>query len=346
MKKFFTWFYYLSKRQFKNWLFIILLLIMPLCAFGLRQVSIGIESTIKIGIVDEDNSVLSSDFISGLSEHSSIIGYTIYDNTASMEKAVLNGSVQCGYTILQGFENRVLNNSRVGLIRVYTKPESSISFLSNEIIFAKVFELCGYPALVKDIDEFNAFSNISDDEWASLKNSYETYLTNGKTFSFDYTNGDIDKTSSISITDYIKTPVRGIVALLIFLAALAGGFNYIKDKNSGFGWKMCIYDTAIPVFFCNISGIISLYIVGISGNITKEAATLLCYSLIVISFTCILSTLIKNLAIYCATIPIFVMGSIVCSPIFFNLSTFIPAMKVLQMFFMPTYYFLIFNVWN
>ena len=348
MKRFFTWFYYLSKRQLKNIFFILVLLLIPVSALMLKAFSSSLTGSLSIGVVDLDQTALSKDLVSALNttDKNSVVAYKIYNNIEAMDKDILSGKIQCGYSILSGFEAKVSENSLKGIIDVHSKPDSSIVLLSNELLFTYIFKEAGYYTLTKDMEDSNIFYNISDEYYEQLKAGYTQYLEAGHTFHFNYsqTDGTYISSNNINILDYIKTPVRGVVAVFIFISGLAGGFTFLKDSKNKITKKLCIFDIGIPVFFSAISGLISIFIIGINKGIFKEAVLTACYCAIVILFVFVLTKLIKNNISYCSTIPVFSLGSIICCPIFINLKTFLPIINILQYLFMPTYYFMLLDI--
>ena len=342
MKKFFVWFYYLSKRQIKNIFFLLMLLILPVLGLYINKTASSFNINVAIGVYDDDKSNLSLKFIDNLKSLDGIVNFIEYPSEDSLENAVLKGEIQCGYSLMKNFEKKLKNASYNNLISVTKTPEGSIAALSNELMFSKLFTDLGYYTMINDLDNSNVFSNVSDEELDTLKENYYSNMTNGRTFHFNYStaNGVFIASGNIDALTYIETPIRGIISIFIFISALAGGFTYLKDKKNAFKHTLHLYDIMIPVFFSTISCIATLITCGIFGNIMTELCTIILYSAVVILFVYILSSIINNSAIYCSTIPIFSLGSIVCCPVFFNLSNLLPFMKVVQLFFMPTYYFL------
>lgn len=348
MKRFFTWFFYLSKRQLMSVFFIIILLIMPICSVLLKEVANSLEASITIGIIDENNTELSYKFIDALEKNTGIVSYVKYNNREHLEKDLLDKRIQCGYVIVNNFDIKLTSGDNKQLIEIVSTPDNTIALLSNEILFAKLFEEMGYYTLLEDIKDSNIFEGITDEDYKALKEEYDTFIDSGKTFRFNYssTSGTYISSGNIDVLSYITTPIRGIVALFIFIGALSGGFTYLKDKKNGFKSYMCLYDITIPVIFVSISGIISITFSGITKSLVTETLTIIAYDAIIILFTFMLLRFINNSAIYCSTIPIFTIGSLVCSPIFINLATFFPFVRVIRIFFMPTHYYNIFNFLN
>lgn len=348
MKRFIIWFYYLSKRQLKNIFFLFVLLLIPISALTLKLSGSSLNATIAIGITDLDKSSLSEEFISSLSSYDNdhVVSFIVYDNISNMNNDVLAGKIQCGYSVLPGFQDNISDSRLKNLIDVHSKPDNSMVLLSNELLFTYVFKEAGYYTLIRDMENANIFGNISDEDYNRLKNDYLSNLSNDRTFSFNYsqTNGTYISSNNINILNYIQTPVRGIIALFIFISGLAGGFTFLKDSKNKVTNRLCIFDIGIPVIFASISGTIALFIVGTDKSIPKEIITMVCYSLLVILFVILITKLLRNNITYCSAIPVFSLGSLFCCPIFINLKTFLPVINILQYLFMPTYYFILCDI--
>ena len=348
MKRFITWTFYLSKRQLMNIFFIIILLIMPIASILLINVATSYEASISIGILDENNTSLSKKLVSNLTSANSIISYNIYTNEEQLISDVTSGKIQCGYIIVENFDTRIESGSTAKLLKLVSTPDNSIALLSNELLFSKVFEEMGYYSLMEEIKDANIFEDLNNEDYLAIRNDYDTFTSSGKTFNFNYTSnsGTYVTSNNINVLSYITTPIRGLVALCIFMGALAGGFTYLKDKRHGFKSVMCVYDILVPVVLTSISGVVSLMITNITKSLVTETLTIVLYDIVVILFVFLLSHMIRSFAVYCSTIPIFAIGSLVCSPIFINLATFFPVVKVIRIFFMPTHYYNILNYLN
>ena len=164
MKRFFTWFYYLSKRQLKNIFFVLVLLLIPLCSIMLKSFGNSLKASLAIGIVDLDKTSLSDDLVNSLNttDENSVVTFKVYDNTSDMDNDILSGKIQCGYSILSGFQDKVSKSSLKNLIDVHSKPDSSIILLSNELLFTYIFREAGYYTLIKDMEDSNIFNNIKE----------------------------------------------------------------------------------------------------------------------------------------------------------------------------------------
>ena len=324
---------------------IAVLLCMVILAVSMRVISKDVSASISIGFVTKDESVKTS-----LLAHEGLLKFKEYDTSEELTQSVSAGSIQCGYIIKDDFTERITEGDNRDLIMLVTSPDNIVSTLSNLVMIATIIENTACELLVDDVLHRDFFENISDEDIASLRKYYEEYSSNGSTFAFDYDALYEDykgSDASVNIFSYLVTPVRGIVAIFVFIIALTGGLSWFKDKNSNTyaniplnkrpSLKLLII--SIPTVIAMISGYLSLLVAGICDNYLHEFFTMFIYGLLCIVATYVLSTIV-NEHIYCGLIPVFILGSIICCPIFFNLANLIPAFKYLQNIFLPTYYFM------
>ena len=354
MKKTFYWCKLFFKRHLKRPSMIIILALMILIATALRLMSTDITASISVGFyIDE----YSDDYekISGLKDtlqnHEGILEFVFYDTRENLELAVRAGKFSCGYAFSSDFYTRLENEDSRNTIELISPPENSISILSNLIIIASIMENTAGELLIDDSKSLEIFSNVPEEDFEKLFEEYKKFASNGSTFSFDYDALYDDYTGSdqtINIFSYLVTPVKGIVAIFIFITALTGGVTWYRDKQSFTYSNIPIYRRPLlkllsiftPTFIATFVGFLSLFVAGVYESIGHELYVIVVYGLICIIFTYILSTIVSE-NIFLALIPVFILGSVICCPIFFNLANLIPAMKILQNIFVPTYFFIL-----
>lgn len=346
MKKAFFWCKIFIKRHLKRPSMIFILLCMMVLSVTLRLMSKDITTTMTVGFYTDDTLISQS-----LSDHKGMIKFEKYNSTDLLRNDVSSNKLQCGYIFKDGFRNSFLQGDKINSIRLLTPPENIASLLSNVIIMATVMESTACDMLLEDVLSMDFFENINDADLQKLSEEYKKYATNGSTFAFDYDalyNDYTGSSSTINISDYLVTPVRGIVAIFVFIVALTGGLTWYKDKSSFTYANIPLNKTpfikllviATPTVIAMTAGYVSLILAGICTNPTKELYVMTMYGIICIIVTYLLSTIL-NESIYCGLIPVFILGSVICSPIFYNLANLIPAMEILQKCFLPTYYFML-----
>ena len=248
MKKAFTWCYIFGKRQLKRASTIVILVAMLLLTIALSVMSKNLTASIDVGFyINEDiNGELNTDNISnnssimtniknGLLTHEGIINFVFYDSKTAINDDVISGTIQCGYIFDDSFPEHVVENDVRGMVELIEPPENTISLLSNVVVLATVMEHSACEMLVDDVLAQDFFVGVSDDDLDVLRQYYNTFATNGSTFAFDYdTMYEEYKGSSdiINIAPYLVTPVKGIIAIFIFISALTGGVGWFNDSDS------------------------------------------------------------------------------------------------------------------
>ena len=354
MKKAFTWCYIFGKRQFKRASTLVILTAMLLLTIALSVMSKNMTASVDVGffIPAHERDTVMSNIENGLKTHEGILSFISYSSENALREDVAAGTVQCGYIFDETFSEGVVANNVKNMVELVTPPENTISILSNVVVLATVMEHSACEMLVEDILAQDFFVNVPDEDLAALRDAYNTFATNGSTFSFDYDTMYEDykgSSDSIDIAPYLVTPVKGVIAIFIFISALTGGVGWFNDCDSSIYANiplkkrhlLRLMTIAIPAFFACLMGYVSILTVGIGTDAAYELFAIFVYSILCILFSYILSYIAKK-NVYCSLIPVFILGSVVCCPIFFNLGNLITSLKVLQNIFLPTYYFMLF----
>ena len=162
-------------------------------------------------------------------------------------------------------------------------------------------------------------------------------MDSDETFSFEYVNpakGEVD--SDIIITSFTLNSVRGIIALLVMLASFIGVMNLYKDNDHKifFAFKGIKRPVAMILEILNItilagiSGVASIYLCEIDEGLINEITRMLIYALLSSLYFYIIYKIIKNRYIFATLIPLFVIGSIIFTPVFFDFSKYLPLIFV------------------
>ena len=89
-----------------------------------------------------------------------------------------------------------------------------------------------------------------------------------------------------------------------------------------------------------ISGVASIYLCEIDEGLINEITRMLIYALLSSLYFYIIYKIIKNRYIFATLIPLFVIGSIIFTPVFFDFSKLLPGIKYVSYIFATKYYFL------
>ena len=354
MKKISFWCFTFSKRQLKRGSTLFILSFLILMGIILRIVSTEFTVQIDVGFFMEDisnNNDSIAGIADGLTDHDGLIHFVQYSSKEQLQKDVQAGHIQCGYAFVSDFYESLSEGNSRKLVTLIEAPDNSISILSNIVLFSIVMENMASDILIEDTISQDFFENVPAADIEALRTAYKEFTSNGSTFAFDYDTLYEDykgSSKSMDVFSFLITPVRGIVAIFIFITALAGGISWFNDReeatlaniplNKQPFIKLMII--SIPTILTAIAGYICLIVSGVCNNPLHELYVIGIYMILCIIFTYILTAIIgKN--IFSALIPVFILGSVICCPIFINLANLIPAMKILQKLFLPTYYFIL-----
>ena len=326
---------------------------MLLLTIGLRIMSTSITASVDVGFyMHNTNDDIMNNIKNGLENHEGLLHFMFYTSKEQLETDVTSGKLQCGYSFSSDFSEKIVVNNTKKLIELIETPDNIISLLGNLVIMATVIENTACDMLIEDILAQDFFVNVPDEDLIALKDNYNKFATNGSTFAFDYDTMYEEykgSTAEIDIAPFLNTPVRGIIAIFVFVSALTGGVAWFNDTDSAvYGniplikrHAIRLLTITIPTILVAIMGFISVITVCNTGSHPlKELYTMVIYSCLCIIFSFILSYITKK-NIYSALIPVFILGSVVCCPIIFNLGNLIPSLKFLQNLFLPTYYLML-----
>ena len=274
---------------------------------------------------------------------------------------VASRRAECGYVISQNLQEKLEEGSFKRSITVYSAPSTVAASLSTETVFAALMELYDKEILENYAATGEAFSGLGEPgshsrlEAASQAGElYDKWKENGSTFHFQYVYGMEEKsvpgqenqTEAREASQLSVFPVRGIVALCMFVTGLYGAVVLMRDEKRGLFHPLdyrlklpCrLAALAAPIALSALSGLLSLQAGDDMGNFGKEAAAIICYGLTVLAFSWLMKTILPSPELLCCVIPFFIIGSLIFCPIFIDAGKFFPALDSIGRLFLPWYY--------
>lgn len=189
---------------------------------------------------------------------------------------------------------------------------------------------------------------MADTEYTDrLMDYYSRYLDSDVTFHLLYKtygiNGIQESNDSIG---KITFPVRGILAILVFLSALYGAVTYMKDVEYGSfaavtGSRKILCRFIYPLISSILFGVMTLISLVISGNssgIWIELPAMLMLIALSSIFAAVFSLIVRHSRIFTVCIPMLLLGSLIFCPVFINAGSYIPAARFAEKLFVPYYY--------
>ena len=270
-----------------------------------------------------------------------------YDSLSEITGHVAAGEVECGYLIPSDLFSSLLAGERREKIRVLSSPSSSLIPVVNESLYSRIFAQLT-PMLLTNYLSYQTegpAAALAQTGEKALKDQYEIYLTNGSTFAFEYENAQMS--SGFAQRKLLLSPLRGLFAILILLAGFSGALRYYRAAEHPVYARFSVRLVMIlaPMLLCCIPVLFSyLFYPDLSpahGNpvaIFSEILRLVLYMLLCLAFLLLLTQLLRNAALMYAFLPLYVLCCLVFSPIFIDAGSFIPLLKTVSRFFLPTWY--------
>lgn len=346
MKKSIIYLLYFTKRQLKQISFCLLLILLPCCTFAFSKINMNRDTSVSVALYSDSDAL--NFFFDKLSKRDGNLYFYVCKDKASLYQDVATGRAECGYLIPSTLYRSLDANQKNNLIQVIVSPSSTLTNIINEVVYSELFEEYSLHLLKNFILNESPLTVTEhaksyDYYLAKASKLYHNHMTDGSTFHFIY-QSTYEKTSNV--TYILLAPIRGFISLFIFLSAFCGCIHFYNDKenhvydnrtkNAIHGLQ--ILSIAIPTILISMMGLFCLLFAGIMNTLWMEIGTLLLYDLLVILFVFLLSCIVRKKYLFISSIPVFLLGSILFTPIFIDISTFIPSIRPIQYLFLPFYY--------
>lgn len=332
-------FFITIKRYLKKPGFLILLFLMLTFSlflkFDTKEQSSGIEVAFFC-----DSTKDGERLISRLEDYEGLFHFECLESEEAVYTMVGRGNYECGYLLPDDLLEELLSGNHKEQITVVTSPSTTMAVVINETVYSLVFEELAKDILLSYLKDSSVVSDSYGTAFSSsdVLSLYELYRNNGSTFRFDYDGAPKDY--QLSVTSILLSPTRGLIAVFVLL----GGFSsvlslYKEEKNplfnkTGVKWIHII----TPMLLLSFCGFLILLILNIPENLLFEFFTILGYLILCSLFLRLLHKIIKSQTLFATLIPVYVLGCLIFTPVFFNISLFIPALKPVSYFFLPYYY--------
>ena len=354
MKKIFTWLFLMGKRQFKNPMLLILLIVIPIAALIVKALPTDDENdSYTVGVFSQGDDALSLALKDALVESSGTYSFVAYEDMDRLYRDVQNESIICGYILPDNLTELTSAKVHEECITSIHKPGITIQTSLNEIVYSNLIKLQGRIIISDYAADSGLFADVDTDYVDELMNYYEKYLASDVTFHMVYNTYGINGEENIE--DFTESrltfPIRGILAIVVYLAAMFGGILYLKDKEagifntvSGTYKRLClgIY-TLLPTFVFALVCAISLVILGESERPSTEIAATALLILLSTLTSVILVKILRTSKTYAFLVPMILLCCLIICPVFIKMDSYIPAAKYIEKIFAPYYYLSMFT---
>lgn len=338
------WFFLLGKRLFKKVSFLLLMVAVPLFAFGISLISEQDSGMLKIALCCENKEdKTASAIIDTLTQQDSVLQFTLVENKEVAEDTVQSGKADAAWVFSEDLTDILKEYSEGTLpdeppIIIIEREEDVPLQLAREKLYGVL-----YPYLVYDIYEsflFREFSGQTEVNEKLAEQYYRERKVEGSLFLFRNIDGTIQETGE---GNYLITPLRGILGLWIFLGGLAGCLYFLQDEEAGcFACmnerrknRLAYSYPLVTMLLLSVMVIPSLYLSGIASPLWREVLWMSLYLGISVGLCNLLRRFFRSLVRMAAGIPILLLLMMAICPVFLDIRRFLG----LQ-YFLPLSYYL------
>lgn len=336
-----TWFYLLTKRLLKKPIIWVTLLLIPLFALVMSLALEEESAMVRVALYSSDTDEMAEAVMDSLLHEESVVEFRRYADADAAIAAVKNGKADSAWGFTADFSEKVkeyadnVNRGKV-LIEICEQEENVTLRLARERLYGALIPILSeeiYRAYLADELAFDVDANQD-----AVKQQYEEARPADQLIRFAFVDG-----GELSSVRYLRTPLRGMIAVLMAVCGIAAAMVFLREKEQGIYsylserkqtvvlWASCFS----ALLICAVLALIALLL---SGNFTewgKEIGLLVLYCLMCAFFCTFLAKICRRTAALAVVLPVAAVLLLVFCPVFFNHTIGMP----LQ-YFLPTYYYL------
>lgn len=328
------------KRCIKRPAMLALLLLFPVFAWMYLSLGADREQGLLVCVYAEADDPFCGQLVQKLTQREGVVTFVCSASEEELYHTVVTGDAECGYVFHTGLLDSLNEGKKQELVDVVISSETTLRDVTDEIVYAELFEEYSLAILTDYLLTDSVLENPSLDEIEAL---YRENMVNGSTFAFDYTGA---YSSYRGIRSGLSIQVlKGLCSILLLLGGFLGLLNYAGSAEAQVycavtktGRKfLLLAELFPPVLLTTLAAVLSLFFTGALRNLTA-LLSLLGYALLVVLFCLLLYAVLRKKTIILFLLPFYLLGCLVFTPVFVDISTFIPALRPICLFFLPYYY--------
>lgn len=340
MRRAFLWFWLSLKRCFKRPAFLCLLALLPVAVIALGVISRQDSGFLHIALSEEKADATAAAVITTLQEDTQFLRFTVCDDPRDAVQLVENGKADAAWIFTGDLQEKAAvfaEEFEVNepLVRVIERESTVLLRLAREKLTGALYGHCAKQVYLQYIATETDIDTLAEEQ---LSANYDAGFDTVELFSFRYPDGG----QAVVTEGYLAAPVRGVLAVLMVLCALASALFFAQDEARGLLswvpfsrrlWVECAY-LAAAVMAVAVTASLSLQASGLWGVWYREVLSMLLYAVCCVWFAVLLRRLIARTHLFAALVPLVAVGMLALCPVFFEMKKTL----WLQLLFPPTYY--------
>lgn len=320
----------LQKRLYKKKTFLALCLLLPLLAVGMKFVSEQKSGILHILLYEQEPSdALTGQIIDELLQLDSVIWFErVKDLNVAYEQ------VQAGkadaiwiFSDMQEKIEAVFQNKtqKKEVVKIVEQTDTVLLHLAREKLYGVLYPYLSYELFRQFIVHNFEMKSMPEEEM--LRSYYEKVTIEGNLFRVAYADYEQPLTQESS---YFVMPIRGILAVFIFVCGVACAMYVQQDRERGIflhmsGWHTFWLELGSYVMTTWTVGICAIGVfqmVGIFISWKQEVTAMLLYGIMIAGLCYLLRRCFKTTTALGISLPIFVVLLLLCSPVFLHINEF------------------------
>ena len=344
MKNIGKWFLLLNKRLYKKVTFLLILVLIPLLVMSYGAVARDESGLLTVALACEGEDPTAEQIMQELKDGSNLIRFVICDDPQTAQSMVNGRRADAAWIIEDDLQEAISRfavkpERRNAFVRIIegesTIPLKLIREKLSGALFSRTSRAYYLDYLRKNVPE------VKDVPDETLLQHYDDFASDATFFEFAYLDGGSREENAQS-ANYLLSPVRGLLAVVIVLGGLAAAMYYIQDEKLG-TFSLVAQNRKAPVEFgcqmiavLNVSAValIALAVSGLTISLGRELLLLLLYALTTALFCMTVRRICGSIGVLGTLLPLLGVGMLVVCPVFFDLG----ALRQVQYLFPPTYY--------
>ena len=356
MKRVLMFTFLFAKRLLKKLSFVLILLLMPVLVLSMKLLITEDSDILKVALLDESGDEEVARIIENLENGGGAIVYYEVDSMEELKVDVLKNSAECGVVFTEGLYDKLVNEDADDAIVIYKSLKTTMEDIAKEEIYVEVYRAYAEDLMKKFLEDQNFYEDISDEEkqemYEYMDEDYAKFVDDGGAFDVIYNDDESGEVVQSTVEelanddDHLMRPIKGILALFVMMAALAGAvFKNIDEKNGVYatmGYAKRPYINAlvifIPTLMAAIVGVVSKYLAGMGRNLLLELGSMFAYVIILTGFAYLLTAITRSAVLICSMLPMFTIVSMLGCNMFVDVASKIVGVNKLRIILPPNYY--------
>ena len=343
MVKLLKWLFFLSKRLYKKWTFLLLIGMIPVSVAALAVTSVQNKGFVQIAVVNlaED---MGDQIIEQLNSGEGIINAIEYRDEAQARKDLQADKLDAVWVLPENMAHRIaafVHNPEEDnyIVQVIRKEESLKTRLALEKLSGAIYPFTSrlfFLQCVREDPDFD-LSYLTDDEIYAY---YDNFFSAENFFRFSFPDNSTDVKQNEQ--DYMTSPIRGVLSAVTLLAGLSAAMLFISDEKKGVFSYLKNSSRVFVSFAFQLTAILnvgffaflSMFVLGVNTFFWRELVIFFIYAVNAALFCTVLQQLVSRMIYFAPVMVLISVLDLLICPIFFDYTV----QRKLQYVFPNTYY--------